>query len=409
MSVDTFGSFPGFPPVSESWNVLCLIYLVFAYPWLKPKGHSRTSAFEIYLLALITIPPFWMGLCAAREFGQPILYGMLAVRGLIRIASVLFFTRALRSGFFTVEDVKTAIPVLAWSLAILYTTMKVFVTPPPYDKYVGLVGVSGNFIFKSDFLIFGVFYYAFVGFRTRSAKSYLLALLLLAAAMDPTGNRQMVVGILVSFLFFVYRWASWRRLLILLPKIVLGLALILTALYIASPGETSNRIAKFGDAFSVVLTGQQVDDPSANMHYIEFLYALPAIAKHPIVGNGRVSSQWQGGGDAVRETHFYPEDIGMFGLIYQYGLLGFILFGAQFVFAFRAAQNLQGQSPIVDAAKGFLLYLALVSCMGWAAFAFSPVLSLFSIALLRSAAERAPSMESTTSSLMLLNAKPQHP
>ena len=407
MMAGTFGSFPGFDPITEIWSVLCLIYLVFAYPWQGHKGLPKISAFEWYLLALIVVPPLWMAFSAQSEFGQPILYGMLAVRDLVRIASILFLVRALRSGVLTLDDVETSLLVLSWSLAILFTSMRLFVPPPPYGKFIGFVGVSGTYTFKADFMIFGVFYYAFRGFRTRRAKNYLLALLLLAGAVDPTGNRQMLVAIFASFLFFVWRWASLRRLLILLPQIVLGLALIMCALYIAMPKVTSERIAKFGDAFSVVLTGQEGDDASANAHYAEFLYALPAIAKHPILGNGRLSFQWGGGGDTVREMHFYPEDIGLFGLLYQYGLVGLILFGWQFVFAVRAARRLRGQSaPLTDATKGFLLYLALGSCMALTLFAFNPALSLFPIALLRAIAERTPSMGADTSPAPL-DATPQ--
>jgi hypothetical protein len=154
-------------------------------------------------------------------------------------------------------------------------------------------------------------------------------------------------------------------------------------LYVTMPAVTAERAGKFRDAFAVVLTGAPGEDTSANMHLMEALYTLPAIAKHPMLGNGRVSAQWEGGGDRVRDTHFYPEDVGLLGVLYQHGVLGLILFGCQYWFALRAARKLPAgfSTPFLDAIKGFLLYSLFVS-LGYGMFVFSAPSTLMFIALL---------------------------
>jgi hypothetical protein len=387
MTAQTFDPYPGFSPLEEAWKLLCLLYLIFAYPWLRSPGRPRTTSFEWYVLLIIAIVPVWSGLCAKNEFGQPILYGMLAVRSVVLMAGVLFIVRSLRDRLFTVRQVETALLVVVWSLAFLYTFMRSFLNPNAYTSYVGFAmpGVDGaHFKLQPDFILFGVLYYALRGFRTSRISDYLLAIILLATVLDRYGGREMILALLLSFLVLVFRWTKARRLFIVIPEVALGLTAIVGTVYLVMPTATAARMQKFSDAFAVVGTGAPGGDASANTHFMEALYSLPAIAKHPILGNGRLSNQWGGGGDEVRGEHFYPEDVGLLGVLYQCGVFGLILFGWQYWFAARAAKNLPHAvaNPLVDAVKGFLLYNLFVS-FGGSTFVFEAALVLTFVAMLR--------------------------
>jgi hypothetical protein len=388
LALHPFFGFPGIAPVMDAGYLLCLIYLVLAYPWLKPKGSSRPSAFEWYLLSVIILPPLWVGLCAYREFGQPVLYGMLAVRALSSIAAVLFLGRALRSGFFTLDDVETSLLVLVWGLSFLYIVVEGIFHVPSARPPIELATQESKFL--PDVPVFGFFYYSFRGFRQRRLRDYLLAVALLgfAFAFQTGSARVLTLALAFAFLFFVWRWAKLKRLLILLPQLLLGTALLLSAWYFVMPASFAERVQGFGDAFGVALTGQPGKESSANARIVEVLFAAPQIAKHPMIGNGQISNQWGGGSDEVLPVHFYAADIGLMGVVYQYGLAGLILFSCQYWFALRAAWRCPAAatSPLLDATKGYLLYSALLS-IGESVFVFYASTTLFFVALLRAIAD----------------------
>jgi hypothetical protein len=106
-----------------------------------------------------------------------------------------------------------------------------------------------------------------------------------------------------------------------------------------------------------------VEDVSANARVLETLIAMPYVQKNPWFGNGNISNQWQGGNEHVLGGYFHPSDIGIIGVLFMYGVTGLLLFSWQYWFAIKAAGKLPPRmhSPLLDATKGMLLYLAIYS------------------------------------------------
>jgi len=394
LTAGTFSLFPGGQPFYEGWNVWCVLYLFFLYPWLRSARHQKASMFEYYMIALMIIVPFWMAFSARDEFGQPLIYGLLALRNLAVISGLLYLSRALRNKTIALEDVEKSFVVLFWGLWFLYLFMRLGLNPALFATYKkGFVspsvgGAPAQFLLQPDYLIVGAFYYVFRGFRNQRARDYILGLVLLAGSLGQTG-RTTIVGFFATFLLLVFRWGRAKRVLLFLPKLFVGLALVCATLFLVIPQEATNRIEMLGDAFTVVFTGKATNDSSANTHFIEALYAIPAIAKHPILGNGRLSNQWEGGAENVRGVLFYPDDVAILGVLYECGVAGLLVFGIQFWFALRAARKIPFpvSSPLFDAAKGILLFSALPFTNGM--YVFEVPFTLVFVLLLRAgAAER---------------------
>ena len=396
MTFRTFSAYPGVGPIQEAWLLLNVLYLVFWYPWFRPRSCHKLLPFERYMVGLVVIAPPWAGLCAWNEFGQSIPYGMLAVRPIVLAGGVLFIVRALRRGVLTLHDLETALLMLAWGTMILYTFIRLTLNPASFSQYAGFVtlGTDPIFYLPNQLVIFGTFYYALRGIRNRHVKDYFLALLMFSGAIDRIIERQMMVAVFISFLLFVFRWNKPKRLLLLIPKLSIGFALLIGLLYATMPDAMAERFAKFEDAFTV-FSGREVEDSSAQMHYLEVLYAIPQIAKHPMMGNGRLSNQWLGGSEEVRGQHFYPEDVGILGVMYQYGVVGLIVFGWQYWFGFQATRTLgrHATSPLLDGTKGFVLYSAVLS-VGASMCVFDAPVTLFFIAVLVVIANQAMSANS---------------
>jgi hypothetical protein len=397
MVFHTFMYFPGFSPIQEGWNLLCLLYLVFVYPWTSGKPGKSITSFDWYMVALIVVDPVLSAVNAWRVFGQPILYGLLAERRIVLIAGVLFFARALRRRSVTLREVEKAMLILAWGTMILFRIMRTVIDASNYADYVGFVlPEAGGFDLSLQvfFAFFGVLYYAFRGFRKGRARDYMLALLLLGGSLSGFGWRQEVLTLLLTFFFFLFRWTNWKRLFVLLPKVLLGVALLVGLLFAAMPDTMTEQVGRLEDAFTVVLTGEAVQDAAANARIGETIFALQGIAKHPILGNGVLSNQWQGGPRLQLGKYFYWVDVGTIGVLYILGIFGVILYASQYVFALGAVKKLPPgvHTPLMDAAKGFVFYSAVYSITS--AFCVSEAqTTLFFIALLRGVANEVHSME----------------
>ena len=397
----TFMYFPGFSPIQEGWNLLCLLYLVFVYPWGRAKPGKSINSFDWYMIALIVVDPVLSAINAWREFGQPIMYGLLTERRIALIACVLFFARALRRRSITLREVEKALLILAWGTMILFRIMRTVINPSDYTDYIGFahsIMGEGELSLQVYFAFFGVLYYAFRGFHTGRARDYMLALLLLGGSLSVSGWRQQVLTLLLTFFFFVCRWTNWRRLLVLLPQMLLGLALLVWLLFAMTPETMTEQFGRLQDAFTVVLSGERVEDASATARIGETLFALEGIAKHPIIGNGNLSNQWQGGGQLQQGEHFYWVDVGTIGVLYFLGIFGVILYASQYWFVLGAVKKLPPgvHTPLMDATKGFVFY-SMIYSVTTAFCVADAVITLFFIALLRGIANEVCFLESARS------------
>ena len=383
LTAQTFAAFPGWPFVDEACNVACAFVVVFVVFWSSSKAHRGPSRFECYVLLLILVYPIWIAFCTKQTFEQPMILGLLAERRIVVSACVIVFLRALRAGYFTLREVERGLLTLVWILWAIYVGMRLFLDPSAYTDYHGFAleadPYPAAFMLQPDWIMFGALYYSFRGIRTKQLRNYLFALALVAGITQQYGNRAQTAGLLVTMLLFAFMWAGLRRSLIFIPKLVAACGLVFGVLYLLQPAATLERLGTFRDAYSVLTTGEPTDDPSANTHLAELVYAFPQIAARPFFGNGRLSRQWNGGELQVRGLLFYPDDNGVIGVIYEGGILGLIFFGLQYTFAVRSIQQSKGIRPVplLDAVKGFLFYAGVESL-----FYFRAPLTLFFIALL---------------------------
>jgi hypothetical protein len=388
MTFRTFQFFPGMAPIQEAWFCGCLIYLLTVYPFFKAETNWLLSRFELYVLGMMCLVPLLSGFSAWQEFGQPFTYGLLSQRSITLLGGVLFLIQGLRCRFFTMMDIEKSLIAIAWGVATLHLTMRALLNPAAYVSYgPGFVtgfAENASFVLPFYFPVFGFFYYAFLGFKTRRLKYYGVAGLFAFTLMNTGGARALTLALLAAFLFLVYRWGGIARATMLSCRMVLMSALIFGATYVVNPQVLSSRGAKFVDAFTVAFTGKEVEDVSANARIFEALLAASHLPQHPWLGNGNISNQWRGGNQGVLGEYFHPSDIGLIGALYVYGAVGLSLFAWQYSFVIKPLRRIPAgmQSPLLDATKGVLLFIGLVSITA-GVFVFAFEVNCMFIALLR--------------------------
>jgi len=390
MTFRTFQLFPYMEYVEEFWFVLCFFALAAMYPVWKIATGLRFLTFELFMIGLILVDVMLPAWTASREFGQPLVYGMLAQRGAVLIVVPILLVSAMRSRRVSVRDVESALVACAWGTCLLFVAMMLFLNPADFTSYgVGFARyANGRAVFtvsllNGAFLLFGILYYTLKGLRGRRVKYYIAAMIFFVVVFSETNGRGAIISLTITILYFLYRWRSFKQFLMTIVKFAGVGALSLVLLYIVSPTFLSTRIAGFADAFVVAFTGSEVQDTSATGKLFETMAALPYIQDHPLLGNGVISRQWGGGTTAVLGITFYAGDIGILGMLFTVGLIGLLIFSFQFRFAVRATRMLPASThrPLSDAATAFVLFCALDSLMT-GIFVSDPWITLTFIAIL---------------------------
>lgn len=390
MTFRVFQLFPHMEYVEEFWFVLCFLALVIVYPVWKTATGLRFSTFELYVLGLILIDVLLPAWSAKREFGQPLVYGILTQRDAVLLVVPLLLLSAIRAHRVSARDIEAALLACVWATYSLFLVMRLFLNPANFTSYgVGFAQfINGKAVFSltllnGSFLLFGIVYYTLMGFRKRQVKCYIAAAILFTSVFSETTGRGAIVSLAVTLLYFLYRWRPLKQFLVTSVKFGIIATVCLAALYVASPATLSTRLAGFGDAFTVIFTGAPVEDPSANGRLLETLAALPLIQKHPLLGNGAISRQWEGGAKDALDVDFFGGDIGVIGVLFTVGVLGLLVFACQFLFALRANRMLpaSAHNSLSDAATAFVLFLAIDSLMTGLCMS-DPEITLLFIALL---------------------------
>lgn len=391
LSFSSIKFIPGMLVVQDVFTGLVLLFLVLIYPHLLLTKKVSIGRLEFYSLLILIAAPNVSAYMAYIEFGQPYWYGLLAQRKLILIGSSLIFIYLYKRLVFSLEDVERALLWLAWFSLIASTLANLLLDASQLGNQAGfssagMGGEGAKLILETVFIIYGFFYYAFTGIGLNGGKRHhvYFSLLFLAYLVFVAGGRSALVAVLASHLFFFFKWKNLDATIVSSAKIAALLIVLGIFFYVFPSDSLINLEAKFGDAIQVVLSGQEGNDVSANMRILEMYLAAPYIDKNWLLGSGPISNQWQGG-FAGMIGYFHPSDIGLYGVVFQYGLLGLLLFSAQLYFIWEYSGQLSSNTgryrKLTNALKGLLLYFVLNS-ITTGRYVFLVEQSIFFIAIL---------------------------
>lgn len=388
LSFRTFQYFPGGAILREFWIIAVFAFIIIFYTINKMFTGLRFTYFEIYIIMLMVTVPIVSAVMANREFGQPLVYGILAQRKIVLAGCVMIFYHYVENGSISLGDLDQVFIWLAWGTLCVYMLITFLFDPLQYSSY-GMGFVSGmysgkpKFKFDNIFIVIGFMRYAFLGFWSRRSKYYLFALPFLAYMLFD-GQRSLLLSLVISFIIIILRWGSFHRLVLWAPRLLVVIIFVIVCFFLADPSILYNLAGRFKDAISVVITREFTDDVSANARIIEISKVWPYIEKHWMLGNGDLSKQWRWGYQSIMGW-LYPGDIGIIGVIYLHGFLGLSLFLIQFYFAFRYAKRLRSYfgeyRALINSLKGFMLFFAINSLIT-GRFANSVEIGLICVAIL---------------------------
>lgn len=216
--------------------------------------------------------------------------------------------------------------------------------------YIALVSfLDWSFVFKSPIsgnemmvtankydkaiIFFGIIYYLAGFFKKGSLQQLFYALVLFS--ITQIYDIQRGDFIFIAFMFFILgvyfrRDKGMKRVVLLAP---LAIGILIFALSVVDLSVFND---KFGQMF-LLFEGKeanQIQDASVFIRIQQTEFALKGFYENPIFGNGLIRASQKEA--LIGSVYFYPADVGLFGMLYTFGLFGLLVFIALIVFTIRA-------------------------------------------------------------------------
>lgn len=278
--------------------------------------------------------------------------GIIASSSITIVGSSFLIYYLLIKYSISLETAKRSILTASWVFLVLFAFL--------YAIHIQFPSSSGENIF---------------GFQSlRKGIINLGAIIYLTQFFKRNHFKYIVFAIL---LFSVNHWADFQRYILFVFIMCLGallfnyrnrtvgLKVMAIVIFIVPVVATVFSTTEFGQEFTKKINNvfelfeedsENYTDSSIAIRVTQSVFAIKNIAKYPLTGVGRIRSSEK---DKVTDTkYFHVSDIGLIGILYSYGLFGFLIFLKQCQYLWKAlARGALIRESINAEFKIFLLFL----------------------------------------------------
>lgn len=357
-------------PITDIWTLFVALFLLKFFYYNIIKNQHKLTSLEIYSIILISIITIAPAVSAMLIFDQPIVYGILSLRDYMLIGSAIIIIYYYRLKAFTLEELEKSFIYIVWLYSVLYLLLHVFINPSDIGEQTGFISgglgeehEGAKLLLFPMFSLFGVFFYSFRCNRIFTYSDLWKSLFMLTI-MFIYGGRSALLTMIIVYLFLLWRWSKPIKFFTTLSLLILGAAAIFIMINLLNQEAVSAFVDKFIAALDAIITNTEGNDVSANARLRAMDIAMPYINDNPIFGNGKLSQHWNDGYTGLF-GYFQPSDLGIFGVIFQFGFAGLLLFLYQFLFAFNYSKIIPNHGyhlcDFGNAIKAYLLYIFISS------------------------------------------------
>jgi hypothetical protein len=327
-----------------------LILQLFALLGIITVLKERYVLKKFYSLLILTLVSLIISSIASSMINlrQDFYSSIIATQHLFKVFSIFFFLPLLKKDKVEVK--------LKWLISFVWIFALYIAFVSIIDwSFVFISSLSGNELivtaakYEKAIIFFGIIYYLVGFFEKGSLQQLFYALVLFSCTQ--IYDIQRGDYIFVAFMFFIlgvyFRKYKGVKIIIFITPLVLA---IFIAVFSFIDLSTFND--KFGQLF-LLFEGKeanQIQDASVFIRIEETEFALEGFYEHPFFGNGLMRNSQKEA--LIGDVYFYPSDVGLFGLLYTFGLFGLLVFISLLVFTIRAFKT-----KFIGVSSIFLMYL----------------------------------------------------
>ncbi len=374
--------------VEQLFTVTVMLFIVI-YLLNKLLQTQRLDAIDMLVLSMSFGIPLYSAVMAKLYWGQPLINGFTTQKfWFIGLGSLVVFY-FLTNKFISLTEIHRLMLGVAWVSLVLYIGAEVVFDAGKFrgSSFVYCNEAKGGcgFKFNNFFLGYAMLFYFIKAIRMKQNIWLIASALFFAYFLFFLQKRGIVITTaIIFFLILIFNTTAKR----FTQYISLSAAIFLVALgglFLISPQKFNTLIGQYGN-FIDVIQGEETGEGSADSRLSELLTMNKFASQHPsawIFGNGKWSDNW--GGNLSLVEKFFPSDLGIVGVFFVYGVIGFLLVHIQFIYMFRWMRRYKfdSQPLLYTHIKYFLLYYYLRSIFsGYIFFASGPSVTLFFIMII---------------------------
>ena len=345
-------------------NVLLSAYYLLSI-FLNIRKH-RITRLDVLMWVFIIVN-FLAAFKGHEVFGQPYYYGIMAQRSVLLSLSGILLISLLNKGWVTIKQVERSFLYISLGLLVIFYFFFLFVNPVKFTdaEFVAYSPIRGyRYRFQFALVIMLLFYSLFKISHEQKNRFILVALLIVFYLIYFLQSRTTLVVLAITVLIYFMRNFTLkekiRNTLIYGSLAMIGIILLFTLGY-TSLFDKYHLL--YQNVFNVFL-GESPDEASSAVRFMEFNTALDYIQKNPLLGNGFISNQWNGGWHDIL-GYFYPVDIGILGNVFVFGIIGTIMIYLPYYFSLSMSRAVKSNNVFFKTCEYMLLFFFL--CMFFSA------------------------------------------
>ena len=338
--------------------ILLSVYYVFSL-FLNIR-EKRVTRLDVLMWVFILVN-FFAAYQGHVIFHQPYYYGIMAQRSVLLSLSGILLISLLRKGWITIEQVEKSFVAISLTLLIIFYFFFLFVNPVKFTdmEFVAYSPIRGyRYRFQFALVIMLLFYSLFKVSHERKNGYIAIVLLIIFYLVYFLQSRTTLVVLAFTLMIYFFRNFTLREKI--RNTLIYGSVILIAVVILFSLGYTS-LFDKYHVLYSNVYNiffGESSDEASSAVRFMEFNIALDYIEKNPILGNGFISNQWNGGWRDIL-GYFYPVDIGLLGNIFVFGLLGTVLIYLPYYFSLSMSRQVRSNNVFFKTIEYMLLFFFL--------------------------------------------------
>ena len=372
LCVVSFGTFRNFPFEATVFLVeapLLLLLSAFAVVYFIRRFQKRRhlNALE-WIILLLSFMPLYSAVNAWMSFGQPIWYGLAAERRWLRIFVVLLFYVLISDRRLSWNDVVRIFLIVAGIHVVVHVLGYVLVQAlydKPWTTPLFTNPTDRGLRFRAeDYFLVWLLIYAVTTLSLQSfrkARWWLIPVIgVVSYFLFIVKGRSQIALISLVIVLMVLTLLRGRRLRMASMVISIVVLVEMVVTYLFKPAPLLNTAKSFERIWQTVCVLNEENripsykeartrdlDVSTLARITQIQTTMDYMNDEPIlwiIGTGRLSRHWHAGFNG-KFTYLYPVDIGWMGIVFLYGLLGFMVVNMPYLLGVISWMMRRGDVP----------------------------------------------------------------
>lgn len=336
-------------------------FLVYFGDKILNKEGGFTS-FEWFVMLMLTYVMLQAGFVTNFYFGQPVFMGMTAEKSWLAILISILFFYLLRIKAIDLTMIRDALLFAAWFHLPIFLVLLATLNPNHYagTLFVYCNSVKGGCQFEFDIFpfAFASIYYFIRFVRTNKIGFGVIFIIFFAYIFFINQKRGTSLALAGTIGLYYVLNLKFDKIMVYAIGFVLFFISGITFLYFFMPDILARLQLQYYDVYQV-LTGHEVAEASAQARVRESAIAFKYFNQNDfswVFGNGKINNDWSG--HPIDLYHYYPSDIGILGIVWQFGVVGLLLGLTQYLIVLQNHIRIKSfkQSSFYQAVLYFILF-----------------------------------------------------